>query len=428
MASRNHYTHTPGYQGMGRGAPPRGENAYFSSPRPAAVRRPVARSRRPAGDTFLLTLLFIVAPLCGILGIFVKTFLWIFIAVTLLVLATMWALRCFEPRGRAFVSGILVVLVVVALVSSIDFTPNQGYFQPYGGDQALSSGEGNPPDSQGGQGNAALGGNADQDAQGGQSGQPAQGGASTWSPGFAGLVSVTPAVTAPIGVPDTGADNEAALAQTMGAADLIGSGQPQPITSAAQEVLENYMQMWAQQNFEDMVQYTTPEWQNVQKVPQRQLSWAHSGWILTDWRIVSEAQSPIADSVTLKVIADLVKNSSTKSQERLEYSALVLNRNGTWYVDPDSMRNGYPPAATATPVPVMTQANDGPSPAPTTDPSLKLWYNSSGGAMYHLNEKCASINPKYYSYMKSFTYSKLGDKDYSNLVPCSVCDAPPRPK
>ncbi|MCL1964156.1 MAG: hypothetical protein FWF69_03745, partial [Firmicutes bacterium] len=201
MASRNHYTYTPGYQGGVRQAPSRAMDAYQDPyPRqnayPRGVRRTSAQAARPTGDTLILALLFIVAPLCGILGIFVKTFLWIFIAVTFLVLAAMWALRCFEPRGRAFLSGILAVLAVVAFISTIDTAPRQRAFQTYGGnDQTLPAGQtgsSNAQNVQNSQGN-------------GQSGQDSRGSQSNPNNiGFAGLPGMSPTPTAPIGPPEAG--------------------------------------------------------------------------------------------------------------------------------------------------------------------------------------------------------------------------------
>ena len=65
-----------------------------------------------------------------------RLFLWVFIAVTLLALIAMWALNCFAPRGRAFMSGVLLVLVVVALIAVVDLSPDEGDF-PYYGDGTI---------------------------------------------------------------------------------------------------------------------------------------------------------------------------------------------------------------------------------------------------------------------------------------------------
>jgi|GEM_PF-3396781 len=418
MANRNQYTYTPGYQGAGRQMQERSV-----APRPGGVRNSAPQAARPAGDTVILALLFIVAPLCGILGIFIKMFLWVFVSVTSLALVAMWALHCFEQRGRAFLSGVLVVLIAMALIFGIDMSPEGNYFPSYGNDtnavnlQSAAMGNGmNSTHSQNDQNNQ---GNQDQGSNSGNQNNPA----------FVGLGSSSPAPTSPIGVSDPVSEetNEGS------GLDWLASGQPRTVASAAQEVMDKYMQMWQAQNYEGMVELATPEWRNAQKVPQRQLNWNHNGWILNSWTIVPEAQSPSADSVTLTVIANLEKNVNTKTPATSKYSALVLNKNGTWYVDPDSMRNGVPVTESQAVVVADGSAAAGDTgsgavaPSPTTDPGLKLWRNTSGGQMYHLQEKCPSINAKNYVYMRSFTFSEINNSDYAKLKPCNECNAPKRP-
>ena len=121
----------PGY-GNGRTAQSRASVGQAGA-RPGAPRRAAPPARQqPMGDTIILVLLFVVAPLCGLIGVFVPTFLWVFIIVTLLVLAAMWLLKSFEPRGRAFLSGILLVLSAVALIAVIDLSPKQTVYPQYG--------------------------------------------------------------------------------------------------------------------------------------------------------------------------------------------------------------------------------------------------------------------------------------------------------
>ncbi len=447
MASRNQYTYTPGYgmnnrPGQARNTTPRPAGApgrpvgqpvrVTPQPqRPGAPRRQDAQVavKRPAGDTAILTLLFIVAPITGVLGVFFDTFLWVFICVAVVALAAMWALRCFEPRGRAFVSGILIVLMAVALIAAfIDSSQGdqKGYFPTYG--------------------DPATGGNLS-----GGSTLPSA------NPTFPGMTSPTeaPAVDTPPAQQPSGvtAANSGVVAANSGmvAATAPPAEQPQTGTDpaavdpagvpagsgqagvnaaslgGAEAALANYMEMWIQQNYEGMVQYTTTDWQKLQGVPARQLSWNHAGWILNKYTITPGTYTPSADSATIKVTAELTQNTSSKKDMTKEFSAIVFNPGGagTWLVDPDSMRSGVEVTA-PTPAPDSAGGTDVVQPAadPTTAPGTKLWYNSDGGSFYHLEEKCSSINAKNYKFMKSFKFSELGDTKYSKLKACPTCKAP----
>lgn len=450
MASRNQYTYTPGYVGGNRSAPARSAPVRSASPgrqgqRPGAgaPRKPAAPAKqRPMGDTVVLTLLFVVAPLCGLIGFFVDTFKWVFVGVALLVLAAMWALKCFEQRGRAFMSGVLMVLAAVALIAVIDLTPKQNYFPTYGSaDPALTqsgslintggldAGEGLDLQLAGGDddGQTADDGGDDMDGAVPQASPTAPVGN---NPALAGLISTAATATPPIQrSSDEGADEKNQAIDSSGTATEIPGGtiamQTSIPSTEAETVMEKYMQMWQAHNYEDMVQYTLPSWQNEQTVPQRQLYWNHSGFTVNSWTITTAAASGQADAITMNVYANLTKRNGQAKEVTMKYEGIVINVNGNWYVDPQSMRSGL--EATPTPFPVEgaePSIPPGPTPEPTISPSTQLWYNTDGGIYYHAKEQCSSIDPSYYSKMKSFTFSQLGESAYSKLQPCTRCGAP----
>lgn len=361
------------------------------------------------GDTVILSMLFIIAPLCGLLGVFIQAFLWVFIAVTLLVLIAMWALNCFAPRGRAFMSGVLLVLVVVALIAVVDLSPDEGDF-PYYGDGTISS--------------------AAQTATEQTTGQSAGSG-----PAFVGLnLTPTPGVTAPIVLAsDSGTETDPNASAVLGVGTEVSAGgiTSAPLNAnyqAAQQVLNTYMQMWQNESWEEMVEYTLPSWRTAVESPRQQLFWAYTSFKLNSWTITGESAT-VSDSASFTVIANTTRNTGTREQITQQYNALLFSVDGSWYVDPDSMRNGIQVTATEPPTAAGdTTVSTAFTPEPTTDPNLELWYNSQGGEYYHSRRDCSEINlDKYGEYMKSFRYEELEDEPYSKLLPCRYCDAPAAP-
>ncbi len=419
MASRNQYTSTPGYRGGGR---PAQQQQRYAPPRKAGVaRRPAeAYAARPAGDTVILTLLFIVAPLCGLLGILIPALLWIFVGVTLISIVAMWALNCFEVKGRSFISGVLAVLSVVALISLIDITPKETGYRVYGeGTQTQNTTGGN---------NENNGNNANN--SGGENGNSG------------GAPLANPSPTAPIRL--TAGEIAAGATQVPQGGGIPTLPSPNPdqavpgATEAprgnggpAQEALERFLETWQSQNWEEMVLYTTPSWRkSVTMSPvYMQLYFDYTNLQLNSWQISAEAQGAAADSATLTVIADITK-SNKKETLRNKYDAIVFLIDGTWYVDPATMRTGIPlQDTTVSEVSGDTEqtVSNSPTPAPTVNPKTKLWHNDDGGKYYHTEQKCPDIAEKNYKYMKSFTYAELGDKKYKNLLACPTCKAPKRP-
>lgn len=417
MANRNQYTYTPGYQGGTRGyTPPSQRKAQQQQPQRGAPRQQAARPAqprrqaapppppaRPMKDLGMFALILFVIPLLGIIGVIYTPFLWVFIILSALCLAALWVFRCFAQGTRAFFSGILLVISVIALIAVIDLSPKEGDYPIHGLDNTVS--------------------NANVDNSGALS--------QANNPAFVGVSNLSPTATAPIGTFGGGTDdmgtgddqNGDQLAMLPATYETVAPPVNTAV-SAAQEALLSYLNLWKDRNFEEMVKYTLPSWRGAQSSPQQALFWNHNWWILNDWTLTSETTSPAADSATFTIIADTSKSNSAQTPVKQEYHAIVFQENGAWYVDPDSLRNGLTVAET--PPPGMDIGEPTPEPQPTIDPNFKLWYNSQNGSFYHTDDKCSSIGASYYKYMKSFTYSELDKAPYSKLNACPTCNAPPK--
>lgn len=430
MADRTPYTYTPNYAGTDRSQPNGGYQPPRQQQQTDAYQDQTPQytgggyrqsqpsqqhgSDRPMKDLLMLAAILFAVPISGFIGVIYPPLLWIFVVVTAVCLASLWVFRCFVQRTRLVFSAILGVLVIVAFIAAIDLSPKQKEFQTY----------------------ASSGGNGTASATDPPSILALQQ-QETQAPSYAGigLPNVVDETTMP---PDdtlnvvTGAGGEGDQTGDgqQGAADpaILGESTAGQAVSGAQQVLINYLTQWKAKNFEEMVKYTKPSWRAVQNSPSQQLYWNHNWWVLNDWSITVENDitGTTADSATFKVIADMTKKSSSSPEMLTQaFSAILIQENGTWYVDPDSMRNGV--EVTQTPTPEDYTAAQTAQPDPTTDPNLQLWYNSDGGSFYHTQQKCSEINEKYYNSMKAFNYSQMGEEPYSKLKPCTKCGAPAKP-
>ena len=419
-----------------------GENFYNDSPRADYRSAPPKRPAqpRPAGaprgrsvDMFVLLLMLIVGPLCGVLGVFLRPMLWMFLIIEGAAIALMWVFKCYLMRGRIVLSCVLLVLMTLALLAGVDVGKAPQNYQSYGGQQAAANGAQTSP----------------------QSTDTPWGGVS--GVGLGGLTSEANATPEPAqdeqqdvqlaALNLEGAQAPVAAAPDSGVAPVQAEATESPMTgvlAAAESVMKSYMQCWQQENWESMVQYVTPTWRSAQTNPQLQLYWNHGGiWTLNNWTMTAQNAQLNADSITFSILADLSKSTTgTKITKRYE-GIVIKDENGTWYVDPDSMRTGVEVKETASNVGAANAAavaedsalasqvavsnSDATAQTSSVNPNMTLWYNAKGGTFYHLKQKCESIGKEYYDSMKSFTYGELNDSAYAKLKPCKTCDAPARP-
>lgn len=418
------------------------DNSYSNSPRAdyrsAPAKRPAGAPRSRSVDMFVLLLMFIVGPLCGVLGVFLRPMLWVFLIVEGAAIALMWAFKCYLMRGRILLSCVLLVLMTLALLAGVDVGKAPQNYQSYGGEQVSSNGTlasvQNTNTPWGGVSGVGLGGlTSDANA----TPDPVQEQPQDVQLGSSNLDDTQAAIsTAALDV--SPADAAAPVQVEATESPMTG------VLAAAESVMKSYMQCWQQENWESMVQYVTPTWRSAQTNPQLQLYWNHGGiWTLNNWTMTAQNAQLNADSITFSILADLSKSTTgTKITKRYE-GIVIKDENGTWYVDPDSMRTGVEVKETASDVGAANAAavaedsalashvavsnSDTTAQTSSVNPNMTLWYNSKGGTFYHLKQKCESIGKEYYDSMKSFTYGELNDSAYAKLKPCKTCDAPERP-
>lgn len=411
------------YQGAANGGYAQDPRAYAQQdarqrPAPSAQTHTSAPAEpRRSVDMLLLLLMFIVGPLCGILGVFLSPMLWAFLIVEGLCVILMWLFRCYLLRGRIMLTSVLLVLMTLALLAGVDLGGGQKNYQSYG--------------AQAGYDGQQIAATSTDTPWGGVSGL-----------GLGGLTSVDNATPEPVQTPA-----EAAVASVMDGAAVaaqypVAEATQSPmggVLSAAEAVMTSYLQGWKDANWDSMAQCATPTWRSAQANPARQLFWNHGLWTLETWTMTAQNAGLNSDSITFSILTDLSKKNSTTDRMTKRFEGIVVkDEDGTWYVDPDSMRTGIEVKESASDLGASNaavMAEDSALAAQITvsnsestqQPNVTLWYNSKGGSFYHLQEKCESINEKYYGDMKSFNYSELNDSPYSKLKPCKTCGAPSRP-
>ena len=125
------------------------ENSYSAAPRsdyrsaPPKRPAPSRSASAPRGrsvDMFVLLLMLIVGPLCGVLGVFLRPMLWVFLIVEGAAIALMWAFKCYLMRGRVLLTCVLLVLMTLALLAGVDVGKAPQNYQSYGGQLAASNG------------------------------------------------------------------------------------------------------------------------------------------------------------------------------------------------------------------------------------------------------------------------------------------------
>ncbi len=375
-------------------------------------------------DRVLLILFFIVLPAIALISLFWSAMQWLFILVCLGTIALLWMRRGFTQRGRVVMTGLYAVLLMVMLTSALGSggsgqlprTTSTATVPPINYQNYVTDGQTNPMVASGGAVPAA-------NPNGGVVVDTSQTG------------GIDPSQQGQGGITDPNA-------ATGGSGTIVDpiSGvamQPRVASTAAEKVLEQFLEAWRSDIMANMVPLTAPSWRATlsasQNGPEQKLYWQFSNKKLDSWQLVGEPTGTDTDtSRTVTLIANIMAGDE---QRKYKYDALMLQADGQWFVDPYSLQTGTR-VDLATPAPADgvavvadgTVATPPPTPAPTKTPGpkTKLYYNASGGKYYHIEANCKAVDEKYLP-LKSFTYSKLNDSPYSKLSPCKTCNAPSRP-
>ncbi|MBQ8536446.1 MAG: hypothetical protein IJ461_03465, partial [Clostridia bacterium] len=357
------------------GQPPYGQQPLPTQPVAAQQTKPAKPKRK---DTWLQLLMLVVLPILFVAAMVVKQtpLFWVFIGFALVGLAAMWLQSTFVSSARTTLSLIYGALLIVSAVSIVSGTGMNR-------DATTTSAGANIP--------SVTGQNAvTQQAQ-----------------------SSTSAAAPALSLEDVSQPSNPYLIEYT----------PEPsVTSEASQQLDSFMYLWNANKLDEMVSLCAPSWSTGLDDARKSLYAILANRLPMDYTMEKITGTDADSSRTITMTATIDKQNN-RDPAKYRFQVLMLKENGTWYVDPQSLKSNEP-AETATPAPDATA-----TPAPTDPPSAKtkLYYNSEGGSYYHTQEQCSSISPEYYSKMRSFYYQDLDGAKFKHLKPCTKCDAPSRP-
>ena len=369
---------------------------------PAGSHRVLAqkpRPRRPKKEwnQLLLMLFFMVLPVLGLLAIFFQPARYIFMAAAIFCIALMWLVHAFLFPGRMILTAVYGLLLVFTLVTALNTSSSRDQIRRQ--QQSNFFAQVTPVPTQ----------------------TPV---IAQYTEDTVGTVGgVADGMTGIQGIGFSGASGDQTV-EDLGVTNT-GASEYVPVTKSEAEIaLENFMEKWRKAIIADMVAYTPTAWRESQgESAQQQLFWKFAQRPLEDWRQMSAPSGTDTSTArTITVEADVNYGGEMRTYQ---YDAIVMNENGKWFVDPDSLSSGIlKEQSTPTPDPNTTPT---PSPEPTATPKpsakTKLYYNKDGGRKYHAEKECYTVDKKYLP-LASFNYGDLGKKPYNKLEPCDKCHAP----
>jgi len=170
-----------------------------------------------------------------------------------------------------------------------------------------------------------------------------------------------------------------------------------------------------------MLSLTLPSWQRGVEKPETELFGILVNRTPLDYEINELSGTDNDTSRTANVRATINKNNGREPEVYL-FSVVMTREDGTWYVDPRSLKSNE--KETATPA----TENEMPTQPPqiTAYPGMTCYYNPDGGASYHINPNCPSANEEYLPFKGTFSWEQVNSGDYASLKACSICGAPMR--
>ena len=199
--------------------------------------------------------------------------------------------------------------------------------------------------------------------------------------------------------------------------------------SAAQMRLEEFMSYWSLGDQASMVGMCSPSWVDEQDNPRGEL-WRMIGMVNPTSYIVERVDGSNTDtSRAILIVANIANKDGTTTMKR--YQIMMVRSNDTWYVNPISLNSiGTVTSDDDQPFTqissIITDASPSPTPAPTVNPSLILYYNPDGGKYYHVDPYCPSVGKQNQPLQGQFLFSELDEAKYRTLTRCRKCKAPER--
>ena len=199
--------------------------------------------------------------------------------------------------------------------------------------------------------------------------------------------------------------------------------------SAAEMRLDEFMNYWMVGNRDAMVEICTPSWVDNSLSPKADL-WQLTGMYTPSSYYVERVDGSNTDSSrAIMMVANISNQDGSTTSKR--YQIMMIRSNDVWYINPNSL-NSIGTVTADDPQPfeqisnIIQDATPSPTPAPTINPQMVLYYNTDGGKLYHTDPYCTSVNPKYQPLTGTFLYSELDNAQFRTLTRCRKCNAPER--
>ena len=343
--------------------------------RPSGMYAPAAprKDRRCAPLSVLMS---VGLPVLFLLALFIPSLplRLVFLGLTLVSVALMWALRAFSPSARSTLSLVyaaLIVVVALALLISFQTPGNRRASTVKADPQEVFSAEAAP--------------NA-----------------------LSGLIQSMPTETPASEV---------------------------QMVSAAQQRLQEFLQCWAENKVPEMLALCTPSWVAQQQSPEGELWTLMLNRRPIQYQIESAPGSDLDSTRTITMKVTFAKEGSSETiLNRMQI--LMFRSNGQWYVDPQSLGGiAINEEAEQQKLALWQQQNSfiGSTIAPTATPApegseaaLRVYYNPDGGKYYHAKANCSAVRESEWP-LTGIYYVELNTTRYKGLLRCPTCNPPERP-
>ena len=216
------------------------------------------------------------------------------------------------------------------------------------------------------------------------------------------------------------------------ATDAVATPEPEETAaprSAAEMRLDEFMNYWSVGNRDAMVELCTPSWVDNSINPKADL-WQLTGMFTPSSYYVERVDGSNTDSSrAIMMVANITNQDGSTTAKR--YQIMMIRSNDIWYINPNSL-NSIGTVTADDPQPfeqisnIIQAATPSPTPAPTVNPSMVLYYNTDGGKKYHTDPYCPDVGKQYQPLKGTFLYAELDDPQYRTLTRCRRCNAPER--
>ena len=219
--------------------------------------------------------------------------------------------------------------------------------------------------------------------------------------------------------------------------DAVSTPEPEATEtpkSAAESRLDEFMSYWMSGNQDGELSVCSPSWidnvyaetDNPKSVLFRLIGFETP----TSYYVERVDGSNTDTSRAIMMVANIANSDGTTTAKR--YQIMMVRSNDTWYINPNSLNSiGTVTAEDNAPLEqvssIITNATPAPTPAPTVNPQLILYYNVDGGKYYHTDPYCPSVKKRDQVPLSGqFTFAQLDDANYRTLNRCKECNAPER--